>query len=93
MRCGDELGGLLTDRSGFRSLLDGSQHLFAWLEESNLLRADDNLLAGPWIARYAAAALTGGKGPEPPDFHSAALTHCLEDAFKDSLYDSSPFST
>ena len=44
------------------------------------------------IARYAAAALTGGKGPEPPDFHSAALTHCLENAFKDGLDDSSPFS-
>ena len=77
----------------FGSVLDDLQQLFARLEESNLLRADDNLLAGPWIARHAAAALTDGKGAEPPDFHSAGLTHCLENAFKDSLYDSSPFST
>ncbi len=73
-------------------MLNDLQQLFAWLEECNLFRADDNLLAGPWIARYAAAALTGGKGPEPPDFHSAALTHCLENAFKNGLDDSSPFS-
>ena len=61
----------------FRSLLDDLQQLFARLEESNLLRADDNLLAGPWIACHAAAVLTDGKGAEPPDFHSAAFKLCL----------------
>ncbi len=63
------------------------------LEESNLLRTDYDPLAGLWIEPHTAAALTDGKGAEPPDFHSAAFKLCLEDAFKDSLYDSSPFST
>ena len=73
-------------------MLDDLQQLFAWLEERNLLRADDNSLAGPWITCHAAAALTASKSAEPAEFHSAAVAHCLEDGFKDCLHDSSPVS-
>ena len=79
------IGGFLSLRLGFGSVLDDFQQLFARPEEGNPLRDDYDLLAGLLIARDSAAALTGGKRAKPADFHSAAVAHCLEDAFKGSL--------
>ena len=66
----EDLGGFLSDGSRVGSVLDDFHQLFARLEEGNLLRADYNLLAGPWIAPHTVSALTGGKCAKPADFHS-----------------------
>ncbi len=66
-------------------LVDQLQQSRAWPEIGNALGVNLNLAAGLRIAPHTASALTDGKGAKPLDLDSTALTHGLENGFKDRL--------